>query len=72
MTRLWQTLRVTPAKPTSLVREFGIDTYTLLHLKWTATKVLLHSIENSAQCYVAAGTGGKFRGEMDTYMYADG
>ena len=37
-----------------IVREFGIDMYTLLYLKWKANKVLLYSMGNSAQCYVAA------------------
>ena len=37
-----------------LVREFGIDTYTLLYLKWITNKDLLYSTGNSAQCYVAA------------------
>jgi len=37
-----------------IVREFGINTYTLLNLKWISNKVLLYSIGNSAQCYVAA------------------
>ena len=38
-------------------REFGIDMYTLLYLKWVANKVLLYSIGNSAQYYVAAWMG---------------
>jgi len=33
-------------------REFGIDMYTLLCLKWIANKDLLHSTGNSAQYYV--------------------
>ena len=43
--------------------EFGTDMYTLLYLKWIANKDLLHSMGNSAQCYVAAWVGGEFRGE---------
>ena len=46
-----------------IVREFGIDMYTLLYLKWKANKVLLYSMRNSAQCNVAAWTGGAFGGE---------
>ena len=43
-----------------IVREFGINMYTLLYLKWIFNnKVLLYSTGNSAQCYV----GGKFGGE---------
>ena len=35
-----------------LVREFGIDAYTLLYLKWITNKDLLHITGNSAQYYV--------------------
>ena len=31
------------------VREFGIDMYTFLYLKWTSTKVVLYNMGNSAQ-----------------------
>ena len=31
-----------------IVREFGIDMYLLLYLKWLTNKVLLYNIENSA------------------------
>ena len=37
--------------------------YTLLCLKCLTNKVLLYSIGNSAQCYVAARMGGEFGGE---------
>ena len=40
-----------------------IDKYTLSYLKWITNKDLLYSTENSAQCYVAAWTGGEFGGE---------
>ena len=33
-----------------IVREFGIDIYTLLYLKWITNKDLLYSTWNSAQC----------------------
>ena len=46
-----------------IVREFGMDMYTLLHLKWITNKVLLCSRENSAQYYVAAWMGEEFGGE---------
>ena len=43
--------------------EFGMDTYTLLHVKWITNKDLLHSTRASAQCYVAAWMGGEFGGK---------
>ena len=46
-----------------IVREFGIDMYTLLYLKWITNKDLLCSTGNSAQCSVAAWMGREFRGE---------
>ena len=51
-----------------IVREFGIDMYTLLYLKWVANKDLLYSTWNSAQCYVATWMGGEFGGER-LYVY---
>jgi len=52
-----------------IVREFGIDMYTLLYLKWVANKDLLYSTWNSAQCYVATWMGGEFGGEW-IHVYA--
>ena len=46
-----------------MVREFGMDVYTLLYLKWITNKDLLYSTQNCAQCYAAAWTGGEFGGE---------
>ena len=46
-----------------IVREFGMDMYTLLYLKRIASKDLLYSTWNSAQCYVDAWMGGEFGGE---------
>ena len=46
-----------------IVREFGIDMYTLLYLKWITNKDLLYSIGSSTQCCVAAWMGREFRGE---------
>ena len=43
-------------------REFGMDMYTLLYLKWMTNKYLLYSTWNSARCYVAAWIGGEFCG----------
>ena len=42
-----------------LFREFGMDVYTLLYLKWITKNVLLSSTGNSAQ-YVAIWRGGEF------------
>ena len=47
-----------------MIREFGMDMYTLLYLKWITTKDLLYSPCNSAQCYVAAWMGGNL-GKID-------
>ena len=49
-------------------REYGIDMYTLLYLKWITNKDLLFSTRNSTQCYVAAWMGGEFTEEWK-YMY---
>ena len=37
-----------------IVREFRMDRYTLLYLKWIMNKDLLYSTGNSTQCYMAA------------------
>ena len=53
-----------------IVREFGMDMYTLLYLKWVTSKVLLCSTCNSAQCCVAAQTGEEFGGEwIQAYVW---
>ena len=60
-----------PLKKLSLmVREFGVDVYTLLYLKWIISKDLQYSTGNSAQCYVAGWREGNL-GE-NAYMYLDG
>ena len=46
-----------------IVREFWMDMYTLLYLKWITNKDPLYSTWNSAQCYVAAWMGGELGGE---------
>ena len=51
-----------------IVKEFGMDMYTLLYWKWITNKVLLYSIGNSAPCYVAAWMGGEF-GEEWIHVY---
>ena len=50
------------------VREFGMDMYTLLYLKWVTNKDLLYSTWNSAQFYMAAWIGGEF-GEEWIHVY---
>ena len=51
-----------------IVKEFGMDRYTLLCLKWITNKDLLYSTGNSAQCYVADWMGGEF-GEERIHVY---
>ena len=46
-----------------LVREFGIDMYTLLYFKRITNKDLLYSTGNSAQSYGATWMGGESGGE---------
>ena len=52
-----------------IVREFGMDMYTLLYLKWITNEGLLYSPWNSPECYVAGWVGGEFGGEW-THVYA--
>ena len=40
------------------VREFRMDIYTPLYLKWIPNKVLVYGTWNSAQCHVPNWTGG--------------
>ena len=40
-----------------IVREFGMDMYTLLYLKWINNRTY-YSTRNSAQCYEANWMGG--------------
>ena len=47
----------------AIVREFGMDVYTLLFLRWIINRVPLYSTWNSAQCYMAPWMGGEFVGE---------
>ena len=49
------------------VREFGMDMYTLLYLKWITNKELLFGTWNSAQCYVVPWTGEEFGQIGDMY-----
>ena len=43
-----------------IVKDFRMDVYTLLYLKWITNKDLLYSTWNSGQCYVAVWMGGGF------------
>ena len=53
-----------------VVREFGIDLYTVLYLRWITNKDLLFSTWNFAQCYVVAWMGGEFGGEwIQVYIW---
>ena len=46
-----------------IVREFGVDMYTLLFLKWITNKDLLYSTGNSVPRYRAAWMQGEFEEE---------
>ena len=50
-------------------QELGMNTHTLLYLKWITNKDLLYRTGNSAQCYVAAWMGGEFGGEWIPVIY---
>ena len=52
-----------------IVWEFGMDMYTLPHLKWIINKDLLSNTGNSAQRYVAAWMGGSLGENGYMYMY---
>ena len=52
-----------------IVRDFGMDRYTLLYLKWITNKDLVYSMRNSAQCYVAAWMG-RVPGGEEIHAYA--
>ena len=55
--------RLMVAKREEIVRESGIDMYTLLYFKWITTKALLYSTGNSAQCHVPGCMGREVGGE---------
>ena len=44
--------KLTVTRGEGIVREFGINMYPLLYLKWITEKDLLYSTGNSAQYYV--------------------
>ena len=51
------------------VREFGMDMYSLLYLKWITYKDILYSTCKSALCYLTAWMGGEFGENGYKYMY---
>ena len=59
-TDLQNKLTVTKGKDGGSDREFGMDVYTLLYLKWITSKGLLYSTGNSAHCYVATWMEGAY------------
>ena len=52
-----------------IVKEFRLDLYTLLYLRWITNSDLLYSTRNSAQGYVAVWVGGEL-GEEWIHGYA--
>ena len=52
-----------------IVREMGMDRYTLLYLKWITEKDLLCNTGNSAQCYVPGWMEGHLRENEHIHMY---
>jgi len=52
-----------------IVREFGMNMYTLLYFKWITNKDLLYSAWNSAQCYVALDSKGALGENGWTHVY---
>ena len=56
-------LRLGRRKDWGIDREFGMDMYTLLYLKWITNRDLVHSTGNSAQRYVTAWMGGDLERE---------
>ena len=50
-------------------REFGMDMYTLLYLKWITNKALLYSTGNSAQCFVVTQMEERFGKNGSMYIY---
>ena len=47
-------------KGKGIIREFGMNMYTLLYLKWITNKDLLYNTWNFAECYVATQMHGEF------------
>ena len=51
-----------------IVKEFGMDMYMLLYLKWITNKDLLYSTWICVQCNVGAWKRVEFGGELDTFV----
>ena len=51
-----------------IVREFGVDMYTLLYLKQITNKALLYSTGNSVPCHVTDGWEGSLGENGSMYM----
>ena len=54
------------AQGEGIIREYGMDMYTLLYLKWITNKDPLYSIWNSIQCYVVSLDKRRVWGRVDT------
>ena len=52
-----------------IVREFGMDVYESLYVKWITNKDLLYSTWNSVQYYVAACMGEVLGENGHMYMF---
>ena len=53
-----------------MVREFGMDMYTLLYLKWTTTKEFLQYRKLCSMLYGSLAGRGEFGGEwIHVYMW---
>ena len=50
-----------------IFKEFGVDMYPLLYLKWITNKVLLYSTENSAPHLMQPGREGRLEGNGCIY-----
>ena len=61
-TSLWNELMVPREEGyrEGIVREFGMNMYMLLYLRWLTNKDLLYSGRASARYYMAAWMGGEF------------
>ena len=68
LTDLENEIMVGRSRGEGIVREFGMNMYTLLYLKWITNKDPLYSTWNSAQCYVTACMGKEF-GEEWIHVY---
>ena len=69
LTEFENEIMVGSSREERILREFGMNMYTLLCLKWITNKDPLYSTWNSGQCYVADWMGKEFGGEwMHVYV----